>query len=134
MLFKKYYKVILAVIGALILLGLVWYSNKIHSFEELINMELGELDLSNHPDGYYRGSYEEGVWQCVVEVLVLDGEIVELVFKESIKDKDPTSDIIAKRVVQSQSLDVDTITGATASSKVYLKAIENALNYQAEED
>ncbi len=31
------------------------------------------------------------------------------------------------RVIESQSLQVDTISGATLSSKAYLQAVENAL-------
>jgi uncharacterized protein with FMN-binding domain len=38
------------------------------------------------------------------------------------------AEIIPIKVVEAQSLDVDIVSGATSSSKVILKAIENALN------
>jgi uncharacterized protein with FMN-binding domain len=37
------------------------------------------------------------------------------------------AEVIPDRVIEMQSLDVDIISGATYSSKVILKAIENAL-------
>lgn len=39
-----------------------------------------------------------------------------------------SSDELFGRVIESQSLQVDTISGATLTSKGYLKAIENALD------
>ena len=41
--------------------------------------------------------------------------------------KGKAAEVIPEKVVLSQSLKVDTITGATVSSKVILKAIEVAL-------
>jgi len=36
--------------------------------------------------------------------------------------------VLYDRVVQAQSLQVDTISGSTLTSKAYLKAVEDALN------
>ncbi|MBA7580983.1 hypothetical protein ES708_22882 [subsurface metagenome] len=38
------------------------------------------------------------------------------------------AEMIASKVVEAQTLEVDVVSGATYSSKVILKAIENALN------
>ncbi|HHY93241.1 MAG TPA: FMN-binding protein [Firmicutes bacterium] len=40
---------------------------------------------------------------------------------------DLTQVVVIQRVLQQQALDVDTVSGATSSSKTILKAIENAL-------
>jgi uncharacterized protein with FMN-binding domain len=63
-----------------------------------------------------------------VEVTVKDNRIesVNILSKPSIV-QEFDNDIIS-RVLQQQSLKVDAVTGATASKKALLKAIENALN------
>ena len=38
------------------------------------------------------------------------------------------AEVIPEKVVETQTLEVDIVSGATYSSKVILKAIENALN------
>lgn len=42
--------------------------------------------------------------------------------------KGASAEIITDKVTEAQSLDVDIVSGATSSSKVILKAIEDALN------
>lgn len=133
MFFKKHHRVIFAIIGALLLLGLARYASIVYSLEDLVEAELGELDLSEHRDGYYKGVYRDGRWSSIVEVSVEDGRISEVYFTDKVKDKDVIADIIARRVIESQSLDVEVVSGATASSNVYLKAIEEAFDYEERE-
>jgi uncharacterized protein with FMN-binding domain len=41
--------------------------------------------------------------------------------------KNTQAEVLYERVIQAQSLQVDTISSATLTSKAYLKAVENAL-------
>ena len=54
----------------------------------------------------------------------------EIVLIEHKNERGAAAEEITDKVIAAQSLQVDTISGATSSSKVVLKAIENALNSQ----
>ncbi|MFN2310490.1 MAG: hypothetical protein ABR590_00375 [Spirochaetia bacterium] len=68
--------------------------------EQVDAIVIEDVDLQQVPDGRHFGTYE-----------------TNLVSAEAVKD----------RVIEAQSLDVDTNARATASSKIILKAIEVAL-------
>jgi uncharacterized protein with FMN-binding domain len=84
--------------------------------------------LSKTNDGVYSGSYKVFPVVAEVKVTVKNHKIsnIELVKHEN--GKGSSAEILPGKVVEAQSLDVDIISGATYSSKVILKAIENALN------
>ena len=63
------------------------------------------------------------------EVIVSNGQVMDI---NLVSSKDPGEldgqlEMLYDRVIESQSLQVDTISGATLSSKAYLQAVENAL-------
>lgn len=93
------------------------------------SLEIGHISAEGKEDGYYKGSYEYGRWSSVIEVVIRDERIVEINVFEPIKDsKSDVGQTIAERVLESQDTDIDTVTGATVDSNVYLKAIENAMD------
>jgi uncharacterized protein with FMN-binding domain len=63
-----------------------------------------------------------------VRVSVRDGRITEIKLLRHSHGPGHGADAIVDRVVASQSLRVDAVSGASYSSKVVLKAIETALN------
>lgn len=85
------------------------------------NVEINELE-----DGKYYGNFKVFHAASEVEVSVKEGEITDIYLLEGTSNRDQMESI-SERVVDEQSLDVDTISGATVSQKVVLKAIENAL-------
>jgi uncharacterized protein with FMN-binding domain len=61
-------------------------------------------------------------------VVVRGNTIVDIQVLKSEGDKyDQKAMPVLNRVIKTQSLDVDTVTGATKSSKIYLITIHNAL-------
>lgn len=88
--------------------------------------EIKHIDISNLDDGTYNGEFSYSRWKTNVEVTVKDKVItdVQLLSKPLTPEK---SIQVLDNVVKEQKNDVDVITGATASSKAYLKAVENAL-------
>jgi uncharacterized protein with FMN-binding domain len=92
-------------------------------------IELGEVDLSSVAPGTYRGEYEAGPVKAVVSVEVSGGRIqnIEILEHRNLLGKKAERQI-PSRVVDAQSVQVDTVTRATASSMVILKAIETALS------
>ena len=62
-----------------------------------------------------------------VEVDIKDKKISNIKLLEHKNERGGKAEVIPERVVEAQSLKVDTISGATNSSKVILEAIQNAL-------
>jgi uncharacterized protein with FMN-binding domain len=92
-------------------------------------IELGEVDLDSLPPGTYIGEYEAGPVKAVVSVELAGGRIqdIEILEHRHLLGRRAEQQI-PSRVLSTQSVQVDTITRATASSMVILKAIEIALS------
>lgn len=91
------------------------------------SMEIHNVDLSTIPDGVYTGAAELQYVAAKVKVEVENHRITSIQLTEHKQERGEPAEILIGRVVETQSLELDTVSGATASSKVILKAIENAL-------
>lgn len=90
-------------------------------------IEIGTVDLSKISDGKYTGGFDALLISAKVEVTVSNKKIKNIVLLNHKNERGKPAEVITDRVVEAQSLQVDAISGATNSSKVILKAIENAL-------
>ena len=90
-------------------------------------------DLTLIQDGVYLGSFDAILISADVEVTVIDHKITEIILDHK-NDRGVSAEVITDDVIMQQSLKIDTISGATNSSKVILKAIENALESGLEID
>ena len=121
-------KVILIVIGAVIAiaLGLIgWAFVDVIRYNKLV---IRDVDLQNIADGVYEGSFKGGRFSNSLEVTVRDHTIVDMKrLKSSMSQEDVRRRIYAK-VMEKQSLQIDTVSGATVTTLTTLKAIENALS------
>lgn len=99
---------------------------------KLPEIEIEAVDFSALADGSYVGDYKAEMGSATVKVEAKGGRVtgVELVAFDSSPIGVPAKAIPA-RVVERQSLEVDTISGATYSCRVILKAIANALTQPA---
>jgi uncharacterized protein with FMN-binding domain len=128
---KKRYKILLVI--AIIIIGLILggigiINNMEKGLEELDDVTFAEVDLSDAEDGTYNGSYQAGPIDVEVELTIRNHEIQEILLIKHQNGKGNAADVIINKVVEAQTLQVDVISGATYSSKVILKAIEDALN------
>lgn len=120
-------KKILAVLGAVAVLLIAAFFIMTSGLTDGKNIVLNGIDLSHVPDGGYSGTYEHGRWTNTLTVYVKDYAITAIDI-----DKDVTfaledcADEVFRRVIEKRDTKVDAITGATVTSKAYLKAIENA--------
>lgn len=91
-------------------------------------MEIGSVDLDSLENKVYQGQYEHGRWSNKVAVEIKNNKIkrIEVLDDMLVVDKEIAGQLF-NRVIQEQTPDVDVVTGATVTSKAYLKAIENAL-------
>ena len=90
---------------------------------------VGELDLSNVPDGTYEGEFSVYHVNGSIRVTVEDHRITKIENMGGSSNRKQVETALDE-VVKEQSLDVDTISGATVSQKVALKAVEEALKGQ----
>jgi len=97
------------------------------------NITIEDCDLSQAPDGTYQGQYNAFPVIAEVEVTVKDHAITEIDLIKHINGQGGGAESIPQEVVEAQSLLVDTVSGATYSSKVILLAIRNALENAAGE-
>ncbi|OQB20474.1 MAG: FMN-binding domain protein [Firmicutes bacterium ADurb.Bin182] len=128
---KKKTIIILAVILVVVAGGYLgiraMLSNIESSFESLKNTPPADIDLSVIEDGVYPGSYSLFPVSAEVNVTVKDHAITDIELVKHDNGQGKPAEVIPQKVVESQSLDVDSVSGATHSSMVILKAIENAL-------
>lgn len=99
---------------------------------EANNLPIDHVNFKELHDGSYLGEYEGGMykWRAnKVQVTISSSKVTDIKLLEQ-TEKRPSefTDELFERVIQSQSLQVDTISGATLTSKAYLKAIEKALD------
>ena len=91
---------------------------------EMQELVVNDVNPGKLPDGVYTGEFSRYRWSNTVKVTINSGEIVDI---------QPDSDEaleqeLSERIVAAQSLLVDINTGATVSSKAFLKAVEEALS------
>ena len=124
-------KVVLLVIMLLLLIGLVWgiiYLKSVSDYKQAVKeTTFEEINISDIPDGVYIGEYDVNFIYAKVEVTVQNGEITNINILEHRHERGKTAEVITDRIVDEQKIDVDAISGATNSSTVIKKAVENAL-------
>ena len=107
---------------------------------ELMEMTFAAMDFKSLPKGTYIGEYKgtkdqfrnEKVQVTISEngvagIKVLEGPVLKEGKPVEIRNG-LTIDDLSQRIVMSQSLAVDVISGATLTSKAHLRAVENALS------
>ena len=101
----------------------------IQKYKKIVEeIKINYVDLSKISNGTYIGSCDALVVASTVSVTVKDNKIVNITLLKHKTERGKPAEVIPEKVIKSQSLQVDTVTGATNSSKVILKSIENALD------
>ncbi len=90
------------------------------------NVVLDGVNLASKPDGSYMGTYDFKRWTNTLIVDVKDHKIVSINFYDD-AGTNSCADETFYRVINAQDTKVEAVSGATVTSKSYLKAIENAL-------
>jgi uncharacterized protein with FMN-binding domain len=95
--------------------------------DDIGKLEIADVSLASVRDGAYEASQENDPITAKVRVEVKAGRIESIGLLAHGHGPKKGADAIVDAVVAAQSLKVDSISGATLSSKVVLKAIETAL-------
>ncbi len=120
------------VVAGLGIAGGIGWSKLSKEHDEARSLPLDGVDFSKLKDGTYHGVYEGGMykWRAnACDVTVTDGKVTDIKLADSEDPGGENTDyaMLYERVIEAQSLQVDTISGATLTSKAYLQAVENAL-------
>ncbi len=124
-------KVALFAVMLLLLIDLVWgiiYLKSVADYRQAVRETTFEdINISDIPDGVYVGEYDVDFIYAKVEVAVQNGEITNINILEHRHERGKAAEVITDSIVDEQKIDVDAISGATNSSTVIKKAVENAL-------
>ncbi len=90
-------------------------------------LELKSIDFESLETGRYYGEYDS-IGRAKVEVAVTQSRVSEITLVEhECTFIGRRAEYIVPNIIEKQTLEVDAISGATASSRVILKAVEDAL-------
>ena len=114
-------------IGLCISISITFSGCALYKYKDKIAAtEIKSVNLENIKDGEYEGFYDVYYLNAKVSVKVEKSRIISIKLLEHKYDRHSGKPMI-KKVIETQSLKVDTLTGATNSCKTVLKAIEIAL-------
>lgn len=109
------------------------------SRRELQALSIGTIDFRNLQDGTYVGSFigtKGNLRDATVEATITDGVVSDIrILGETVDETGAPPEIgdgmsvydLFDTVVAQKTMQVDVVSGATLTSKAYLKALENAL-------
>lgn len=84
-------------------------------------------DISSVADGEYTGECDAGYIFAKVNVTVIDGVVTNIDLLEHRNERGKAGEGVIDEILSEQRTDVDAVSGATNSSKVIKKAVENAI-------
>ncbi|GAA0083907.1 hypothetical protein UT300007_03460 [Clostridium sp. CTA-7] len=126
---KTFFKILMSLIllFLLIFVGVIFYLSR--GLNEGMSISLNGIDISKLDDGKYTGEYDHGRWTNKLDITVKNNKITEILIKDDVTFSKPgVSEELFNKVIETQSTKIDAISGATVTSKAYLKSIENVLN------
>lgn len=124
-------RILLFTVMFLFLIGLAFsavYLKRVADYKKAVKeTTFSSLDISSVTDGVYIGEYDVNFVCAKVEVTVQNGIITNIDILEHKNGRGKPAEIVVDRIMEEQKIDVDTVSGATNSSIVIKKAVENAL-------
>ena len=129
---KKKAKTIIAVLVITFIVALIGgvlaYNNIQGNLNKLSYMKMSTVDISTISNGTYSGSYKVFPISVKLNVTINNRKITKIDLIKHVNGQGDPAEKILNKVIEVQNLQVDSISGATYSSKVILKAVENALS------
>ena len=127
---KMWWHKFLAIIVAICIVGhIVTYIIDFKNYQQKVtNIVFEDIELANMKDGTYQGEYNVGYIYAKVEVEIRNHKIVSINIVEHRNERGEPAEKIIDDMVVKQEIYVDAVSGATNSSNVIEKAVENALN------
>jgi uncharacterized protein with FMN-binding domain len=125
---KKRNRVTIGIVAAILCCLIILFSKMYSSIQSAYD-SIAPLDLSELPDGVYKGKAGEFIISVELEVTVLDHRITEINILSQVCGNNYKALDTISRIIDEQSATVDAVTGATMSSKSIMVATHEALNH-----
>jgi len=126
---KKGFKILLSICALIVILVIaVVLIDPLGLRNEVVEIEVGSIDLTTVQNGLYTGEYTAGPVSVSLTVAVENNKITDIHLYNHDNGLGEKAEKIIDNIISEQSLDVDCISGATISSNVIRKAIEIAVN------
>lgn len=123
---KRYLLSFILILVIIFIVALLVKFNEMN--KEVSNIEIRPIDFTKLKDGIYEGEYFiQDFIGAKVEVTIEKGKIKDITLLDHKYGLGKKAEEIINTVKEKQTLEVDTISGATHSSTIIIKAIENAL-------
>lgn len=121
-------KTIIMIVLPLIIVGIGFAAANAISLNKIRHMPIGNVNLARINDGIYNGQAKAGNYIYKVEVEVKDHKIIHIKGIQNRKSTYVTyAEGIFSKIIKEQKINVDAVTGATTTSKAFMKAVENSL-------
>ena len=122
-------RVLLSIISVVVVICLIGAGFVMLGKNKTLTAPLNGISLTSVADGTYEGSYSGFRWSNTVSVMVQDHKIttIEQVKPQVVASQNTITKLIDS-VITSQSTDIDVVSGATADTRAFLSAVEDALN------
>ncbi len=125
---KKKLWIVAGCIVAVVAVGVVIFGVKLIGMAKYFKeYAVQNIDLTTIPDGAYRGECGVFLVAADVEAKVQDHRVSDIKILKQRCGKGYEGKQVIERIIKEQSLNVDAVAGATASSKCILIALERAL-------
>ncbi|GAA4654632.1 FMN-binding protein [Anaerocolumna aminovalerica] len=123
---KRYLLSVILIFVTIFIVALLVKFNEIN--KEMSNIVISTMDFADIKDGIYEGEYYiQDFIGAKVKVTIENGKIKNIALLDHKYGLGKKAEEIINTIKEKQTLEVDTISGATHSSTVIIKAIENAL-------
>lgn len=125
------HKKLLWVVVILLLAGgaaLFAYLRSVGAYKQAVReLSVAPVSLSEVADGTYTGECDVKFIRAKVSVTVEDGAITAIDILEHKNGRGAAAETVIDTILEEQTVEVDAVTGATNSSIVLEKAVEDAL-------
>lgn len=116
------------IVLALISCGIFTYKMKVMNQSIMYDhSQINEIDLSGVEDGIYKAGNKYFVAGVNLSVSVKEGRIEKIIVNNQDCGKGYEALETIDRIIEDQKFKVDAVTGATASSRIIMLAVEKAL-------
>lgn len=122
-------KTVVMILLPLIIIGIVITSFNVIKLNKIRNLPIKNINIDSIADGTYNGEAEQGSYVYMVRVKVENHKIVNIEGIDNRKSPYVTyAEGVFNKIIKKQKIDVDAVTGATTTSKAFMKAVEDALD------
>jgi uncharacterized protein with FMN-binding domain len=123
-----WHKLCALAIALLLILHVVFCVTSLNEYKrDVAAIAFFDFDISSVADGEYTGECDAGYIFAKVNVTVIDGVITNIDLLEHRNERGKDGEGVIDKILSEQYTDVDAVSGATNSSRVIKKAVENAL-------